>query len=123
MAYFTNAIFYVDYTPTDRLWTCMERTKERKREREEAQERKEGFPLPPSGGELNSQLGARPSSQNLPRGWLALWLSLSMHFFKEGGGMGAALSSQVSWGRVHNEKRVSHAMVGVKGIGLQKRIM
>lgn len=24
------------------------------------------------GGELNSQLGARPSSQNLPRGWLIL---------------------------------------------------
>ena len=23
MAYFTNAIFYVDNTPTDRLWTCM----------------------------------------------------------------------------------------------------
>ena len=23
MAYFTNAIFYVDNTPTDRLWTCV----------------------------------------------------------------------------------------------------
>ena len=23
MAYFTNAIFYLDNTPTDRLWTCM----------------------------------------------------------------------------------------------------
>ena len=23
MAYFTNTIFYVDNTPTDRLWTCM----------------------------------------------------------------------------------------------------
>ena len=23
MAYFTNIIFYVDNTPTDRLWTCM----------------------------------------------------------------------------------------------------
>ena len=23
MAYFTNTLFYVDNTPTDRLWTCM----------------------------------------------------------------------------------------------------
>ena len=23
MAYFTNAIFYVEHTLTDRLWTCM----------------------------------------------------------------------------------------------------
>ena len=42
------------------------------------------------------------------------------------GGMGGALSSQVSWGRVHNEKRVSPkwlaAAIGVKGIGLQKRM-
>ena len=25
MAYFTNTIYYVDHTPTDRLWTCMTR--------------------------------------------------------------------------------------------------
>ena len=34
MAYFTNAIFYVDNTPTDRLWTCMLARQAREKTRE-----------------------------------------------------------------------------------------
>ena len=81
---------------------------------------KEGTPsLPPplfllpaeklEGGELNSQLGARPSSQNLPKGWLLL-----EHALLEEGGRerrDVVPSSRVRWGRIHNEGETGQSEV------------
>ena len=73
-----------------------ERERERERTKEKEWERRARLAsLPPlfllpaeklEGGELNSQLGARPSSQNLPKGWLLLEHALLEEGGREGGG-------------------------------------
>ena len=60
---------------------------------------------PPSGEggggeELNSQLGARPSSQNLPKGWLAHSRACTSQ----------RRSFNSSWGRIHNEGETGHSI-------------